>query len=61
MIFTIGVYFYSIKQLAGNQFSVIRVRNFDTIKQERETVGTIQELKEKYPELKNEHFRGVIL
>lgn len=61
MIFTIGVYFYSIKQLAGNQFSVIRFRNFETIKQERETVGTIQELKEKYPELKNEHFRGVIL
>lgn len=61
MIFTIGVYFYSIKRLAGNQFSVIRVRNFETIKQERETVGTIQELKEKYPELKNEHFREVIL
>lgn len=61
MVFAIGVYFYSIKQLAGNQFSVIRFRNFDTINQERETVGTIQELKEKYPELKNEHFQGVTL
>lgn len=61
MIFAIGVYFYSIKQLANNQFSVIRFRNFDTIKQERETVGTIQELKEKYSELKSEHFQGAIL
>lgn len=61
MIFAIGVYFYSIKQLANNQFSVIRFRNFDTIKQERGTVGTIQELIKKYPELKSEHFQGAIL